>query len=74
MSAVPDGQTLSVGVANWDGTEDPAALVARADAALYRAKRDGRARVTIDRAPGRGAADLVPRPREAVEPSDMTST
>jgi diguanylate cyclase (GGDEF)-like protein len=76
VAAVPDGQTLSVGVAGWDDEEDPAALVARADVALYRAKRDGRDRVAVDRGPGRAAAGRVPAPRgETVEPfSDVTST
>ena len=41
-SLTPEGQTCSVGVASWDGVESDAALVARADAALYEAKRRGR--------------------------------
>jgi diguanylate cyclase (GGDEF)-like protein/PAS domain S-box-containing protein len=44
-SATPGGQTVSVGVAHWDGFEAPAALVARADAALYVAKERGRDRL-----------------------------
>jgi diguanylate cyclase (GGDEF)-like protein len=44
-AATPAGQTCSAGVASWDGTEDAAALVARADAALYEAKSAGRDRV-----------------------------
>jgi diguanylate cyclase (GGDEF)-like protein len=43
--AIPAGQTCSAGVAQWDGMEDERLLVARADAALYRAKRTGRDRV-----------------------------
>jgi diguanylate cyclase (GGDEF)-like protein len=39
---VPDGQTCSVGFAVWDGAEGPAELLARADAALYRARSLGR--------------------------------
>nr|WP_246314559.1 GGDEF domain-containing protein [Kineococcus aurantiacus] len=42
-AVVPEGQTFSAGVARWDGQEDVAALVARADAALYAAKHAGRA-------------------------------
>lgn len=41
-AAVPEGQTCSIGLAVWDGVESPDALLARADAALYRAKALGR--------------------------------
>lgn len=44
-TALPDGVTLSAGVARWDGDEDAARLMARADAALYAAKAAGRDRV-----------------------------
>jgi diguanylate cyclase (GGDEF)-like protein len=40
----PDGESCSAGIAKWDGDEPPDALVGRADAALYRAKRAGRNR------------------------------
>jgi diguanylate cyclase (GGDEF)-like protein len=43
--ALPDGVTCSIGIATWDGAEHAEVLVARADAALYKAKRDGRDRV-----------------------------
>jgi diguanylate cyclase (GGDEF)-like protein len=43
--ATPAGQTTSAGVTAWDGAEEPAGLVARADAALYEAKDAGRDRV-----------------------------
>jgi diguanylate cyclase (GGDEF)-like protein/PAS domain S-box-containing protein len=43
--AIPDGQTCSAGVAYWDTEESPEALIGRADAALYEAKRAGRDRV-----------------------------
>jgi diguanylate cyclase (GGDEF)-like protein len=39
--------TVSAGIAEWDRAEGWRELVARADAALYRAKRDGRDRVAL---------------------------
>jgi two-component system cell cycle response regulator len=45
---IPDGPgliTVSIGVASWMTGEAPEELVARADAALYNAKRTGRNRV-----------------------------
>lgn len=43
---------LSIGVAQWHaGDESPAVLVARADAALYRAKTAGRNRVELQQPP-----------------------
>jgi diguanylate cyclase (GGDEF)-like protein len=45
--ATPEGVSCSAGVAAWDGEEDSAALVGRADAALYDAKRAGRNRVSV---------------------------
>jgi diguanylate cyclase (GGDEF)-like protein len=41
-AATPEGETCSAGVACWDGHESAAALLGRADAALYEAKRQGR--------------------------------
>jgi len=38
----PEGESSSVGLVAWNGSEDEAQLVARADAALYEAKRTGR--------------------------------
>jgi diguanylate cyclase (GGDEF)-like protein/PAS domain S-box-containing protein len=48
----PQGETCSAGIAEWDREEEPDALVGRADAALYGAKRAGRNRtVTATPAP-----------------------
>lgn len=45
--AMPTAVTCSFGVATWDGLETASSLVARADAALYRAKAEGRDRVVV---------------------------
>jgi diguanylate cyclase (GGDEF)-like protein len=45
--ATPTDVTCSAGIAVWDGTEDPATLVLRADKALYAAKRGGRDMVVV---------------------------
>ncbi|HEV3000800.1 MAG TPA: sensor domain-containing diguanylate cyclase [Solirubrobacteraceae bacterium] len=45
-AATPNRQTASAGVVRWDGRETPDSLLARADAAMYRAKHAGRG-VTI---------------------------
>jgi diguanylate cyclase (GGDEF)-like protein len=42
-AATPHGETASAGVVQFDGSEPPDSLLARADAALYRAKHAGRA-------------------------------
>lgn len=44
---VPRGQTVSVGLAQWKHDEPLNALIERADAALYSAKRAGRDRTSI---------------------------
>ncbi|GAA0558627.1 hypothetical protein GCM10010172_47070 [Paractinoplanes ferrugineus] len=43
--ATPLGQSFSAGLALWNGSESSDALVARADAALYDAKHEGRNRI-----------------------------
>ena len=45
LRLMPGGQTCSAGVTVWDGAESDRSLLARADAALYAAKRTGRNRV-----------------------------
>jgi diguanylate cyclase (GGDEF)-like protein len=45
-SLMPAPQTCSAGAAQWDGSESAVELVARADRALYDAKRAGRDRTT----------------------------
>jgi diguanylate cyclase (GGDEF)-like protein len=44
-------QTVSIGVATWDGTESPERLAERADLAMYDAKRAGRDRVVASEPP-----------------------
>jgi diguanylate cyclase (GGDEF)-like protein len=43
----PSEVTFSAGIATWDGHESLADVVARADAALYRAKSEGRDRFVL---------------------------
>ncbi len=49
--ATPSSQTCSVGLAFWDGFENADAVMRRADAALYAAKRRGRDRVIVAEPP-----------------------
>jgi diguanylate cyclase (GGDEF)-like protein len=46
-AALPDGLSCSIGVALWSRGESARELLARADAALYKAKAGGRDRVVI---------------------------
>ena len=43
--ATPADQTVSIGIAQWDGAEGQQALVKRVDEALYTAKSSGRNRL-----------------------------
>jgi diguanylate cyclase (GGDEF)-like protein len=45
--ATTNNQHVSIGLARWDGGENADSLVARADRALYEAKRSGRNRVVV---------------------------
>jgi diguanylate cyclase (GGDEF)-like protein len=56
-AAVPGDHTTSAGVALWDGMESADALLGRADAALYRAKANGRDRA--EAAPARPRAPIT---------------
>ena len=48
-SVVAGEETVSAGIARWDGTESGRELVAREDDALYRAKAEGRDRIVTVR-------------------------
>jgi diguanylate cyclase (GGDEF)-like protein len=57
---MPGGQTVSAGVACWNGRESAEELVGRADAALYQAKRNGRDQlVTAGGSPPTGDLSVV---------------
>jgi diguanylate cyclase (GGDEF)-like protein len=45
--ALPGGETASIGLAAWDGREDPESLIGRADAALCEARGGGRNRLVL---------------------------
>jgi diguanylate cyclase (GGDEF)-like protein len=47
-AALPEDQTCSAGVCQWDGEESAERLTARADTLLYAAKAAGRNRVALD--------------------------
>lgn len=47
---LPQGQTCSVGLVQWDGQESSERLLGRADAAMYEAKQGGRDRLVVSAA------------------------
>jgi diguanylate cyclase (GGDEF)-like protein len=55
--STPLGQTCSIGLAGWDGTETGVELIGRADKAMYAAKNSGRDRVLVAEDP---ATELEP--------------
>ncbi len=59
----------SIGVAAWHAGESTARWYARADAALYQAKRSGRNRVAVDRQQQAVARALPPEASEAALPA-----
>jgi diguanylate cyclase (GGDEF)-like protein len=63
-ACVPSEETVSAGIAEWDGVESGHELVTRADRALYQAKHHGRNRTIAIHAP-RLAAALDPEPDPA---------
>jgi diguanylate cyclase (GGDEF)-like protein len=61
-ACVPSDETVSAGIAEWDGVESATELLVRADHALYEAKRNGRNRTIANHAPRFAASRLEPEP------------
>jgi diguanylate cyclase (GGDEF)-like protein len=57
--STPRGETSSLGVATWDGVMSASQLYAVADAALYRAKENGRNQVQVGALPGTDSLTLA---------------
>jgi diguanylate cyclase (GGDEF)-like protein len=66
-AATPLGETVSIGVAQWDGRQSPEQLIGVADGALYQAKHQGRNRVVA-------APPAASRPGDDREPSPLGSS
>jgi diguanylate cyclase (GGDEF)-like protein len=64
-ACVPSEETVSAGIAEWDGVESSVELLVRADRALYEAKRNGRNRTIAIHAPRFAPARLEPEPDPA---------
>ena len=56
-AATPLGETVSIGVVQWDGEQTPEELIGGADDALYRAKDQGRDRVVATPPRSRSGGD-----------------
>ncbi len=63
---MPQRQTFSAGVAQWNRTESAAELLRRADDALYRAKSSGRDRCEVAGSEDRPRLRLAPRPADGL--------
>jgi diguanylate cyclase (GGDEF)-like protein len=61
--------TLSIGLAGWQAGDGSAGWYARADAALYRAKRSGRNWVALDRHQQTASGTLPPEEAAAALPA-----
>ena len=59
-AATPLGETVSIGVVQWDGEQAPEELIGGADDALYRAREQGRNRVVATTPRTRGGGDRSP--------------
>jgi len=68
QAVTPLDQTFSAGIAAWTGDEAPEHLVARADEALYRAKRAGRNRVMLHHDDAAETPSGLPLADEAATP------
>jgi diguanylate cyclase (GGDEF)-like protein len=64
---VPEKQTVSIGVAPWDGELASEPLMRRADAALYEAKAAGRNRICVAGAAPEAPVKAGRRPESAVK-------
>ncbi|GLY29316.1 GGDEF domain-containing protein [Kineosporia sp. NBRC 101731] len=64
-AVVPGGQSVSIGMAVWDGEEDAGRLLQRADAALYLAKAGGRDRSVLAE---------VQAPLDPLDPAESASS
>jgi diguanylate cyclase (GGDEF)-like protein len=58
-ACVPDDETVSAGIAEWNGVESGSELLVRADRALYEAKRNGRNRTIAIHAPRLAPRELT---------------
>ena len=67
--ATPLGETVSVGVAQWDGQQSPEQLIGIADDALYKARHQGRNRVVATLSPVTQPGERSSNPIGSAPPS-----